>query len=231
MSHASSCTAPTRLQKDRGRRGRTGGRRCRYTAHCALCGARWSTRGDAVQAARLFTKQPRWPGAQQSTQQLALLQLPPASKNIGTRSNSFRICKHAPVSFIVSRTTLPFSSSTTMTCGGRRMGRKARQVGVSGSAGISLRESGMPHYGPTTRCAQLIWAHLPCHAQQTAAANQLTSSGLAMRAIISARSWLSVLAYRALRATPVPPGAVCAAPPNENCSKGRWVPDQWRLRG
>ncbi len=48
---------------------------------------------------------------------------------------------------------------------------------------------------------------------------QLASSGLAMRAIMSARSWVSVLAYSALRATPVPPGAVCAAPPNENCGR------------
>ena len=47
-----------------------------------------------------------------------------------------------------------------------------------------------------------------------------TSSGLAMRAIMSARSWVSVFWYSAFRATPPPPPLPAdapAAPPKENC--------------
>jgi hypothetical protein len=67
---------------------------------------------------------------------------------------------HPPVSFIVSRTTLPFSSSTTITCGGQA--RAADEGNRSATAGrrLSFVAPKTPSMSTLAAASSL---HLPCH--------------------------------------------------------------------
>ena len=102
-SRASSCTAPARLRYGR----------------CGACGGeRYGWRGTPP------GKRHPAPGKQKAKRykRHARCQLSPVSASSAAPAQQPR----SPVSFIVSRTTLPFSSSTTITCRGGR-GRGERQ--------------------------------------------------------------------------------------------------------